>query len=128
MLTERNGQYTAYASREEGGKETQGQEYLFSKACSSIGSDSTEAFRRGRIIRVENTAKEIKPFVLDGIASTQEIIDALAMMYNMNTYTLGFRISNKRQGVVGRVFYDGLIPYEVDEVWVNLYLKKHPRI
>lgn len=123
---DQNGQHAAHTSGKEGWKEGQGQGYLLGQTCASDGTPEREACRRSRIVHIENSSDHVKPFVLQGIATTQELIQDVATLLDINTYILGFRVSPTRQGTWHREYLNGVIPRDVEDLYVSFYLRKHP--
>ena len=126
MLSQSYGQYTTYQTREEGRQEKGGQICLFGETCAPDGSVGRKA--RSRIIYFENSAKEIKPIVLNDITTTKQLEEEIVKHVPINTYVIGLRMSPTRMGSVGRMYLDGAIPDDVENIYINMYLKKHPRI
>lgn len=124
---QQNGRHAYDTQGKEGGKETCGERSLFYQACAADGNLEREACRRSRIIYVENSDRSIKPFVLRDIATTQEVIQDVATLLEINTYVLGFRISPTREGTWHRQYLDGVIPRHMEDLYVSFYLRKHPR-
>ena len=124
MITDNNYGYTIDASRNEGGEEEGGENSVFYKESSSDGS--TGGKTRSRIIYFENSAKEIKPFVVNNVQTTNELIQEILFRIPINTDVIGLRMSPSRTGTINRLYLDGIIPDTVEDIYICLYLKKHP--
>lgn len=124
MLQETYGQYTINTTREEGWKEESGQECILGQTHPTDGSTGRKA--RSRIVHFENSAKEVKPFIVNDVHTTYELIKEITAHVPINTYVIGMRISNTRTGTRNRIYLDGDIPDDVEDIYINLYLKKHP--
>ena len=122
MNSEANGQSAPNTSREEGRQE-EGQVDLQQQACATDGSVARE---RDRIIYVENSCNIDKPFVLQKIATVEQLLSVFCHRFpNICIESIGLRVSDTRVGTFHRKYFTETIPYEADTLYISLYLKKH---
>jgi hypothetical protein len=125
MNSEANGQSAPNTSREEGRQE-QGQVSLQQQACASDGSTARE---RDRIIYVENASNIHKPFVLQKIATVEQLLSVFCSQFpQLCIQSIGLRVSDTRVGTFHRKYFTEIIPYEADTLYITLYLRKHDPI
>ncbi len=125
-----NGQSAENAQRIEEGcsREVAGQQVWVSEACAEYGGASREEPRKGsrqRIIYIENSYKMKTPFTLYA-ESTQDIERFLFQEYNFDREIIGLSFSSARFGTIHREVFNGTIPRSYEDVYVRLFLKKHP--
>jgi len=124
MNSEPNGQPASNASREEGGEEAEGQpQCVQQQACADAASTPR---KRQRIVYIENSSNCRSPFLVEEVGTVQELVQQICERFpEICIETLGMKISSSRAGSIGRVFYEGDLPYEQDTLYVSLYLRKH---
>lgn len=124
MTSEQNGYTPEDKTREQGRQEEKGQEYLQQQARANAAGDKR---KRDRIVYVENSSNVRSPFVLEEVGTVSELIQNLCILYpEICLDSIGMRVSNAKQGVIGRKYFTEEIPYEYDTVYIYLYLNKHP--
>ena len=116
--------YTENTPRIEGTKETQRQEYLQRETRENSGVP--EKRKRDRIIVIENSHTFQKSFVIEEVGSVQEVVEQICIRIpQICVHMVGMRISSKGMGCVGREYFDHDLPYDVQTLYITLYLKKH---
>lgn len=128
MNSEQNGCATYDTQGDEGWKaEEAGQGNLQLEACSSAGGSAERA--KDRLVIIENSAKEIKPFIVQQVRSVEELTRTIYDMFpGMESDALYLRIWNGRMGMLGRKPLEGDLPSDLFDVYVSLHLKKHPSL
>ena len=125
MNSENNGCTTDDTSRDKGWKAEEGQGNLQHEACAPASGSDAEA--RDRLIIIENSAKEIKPFIIQEVKTTDEVTQEIYDRFpRMKSDALYLRIWNGRMGMIGRKPLEGDLPPDLFDLYVSLHLKKHP--
>lgn len=123
MTSEQNGFKSEDKTREQGRQEEEGQGHLQQQARANAASHKR---KRDRIIYVENSSNVREPFLLEEVGTVSELTEKLCIRYpDICLDTIGMKMSNARQGVIGRIYFSDEIPYEYDTVYIYLYLHKH---
>lgn len=79
---------------------------------------------RDRIVYLENLSGVYRPFVIRGVSHTDQIYADLLQRYSMkNTENLAVKISPQRHGSSNRLFLDGVIPYNVEVIYITFYIR-----
>lgn len=60
--------------------------------------------------------------------TTQEIETMLVDMFGFDTYYIGLQFYSSRSGTMNRKLLNDVIDPSVEDIYVKLYLKKHPPI
>jgi hypothetical protein len=124
MTSEQNGYATENETRDEGRQEEEGQGYLHKQARADSASHQR---KRDRIIYIENSSNVRGPFVLQEVGTVSELTEKLCEKYpEICLDSIGMKMSNAKQGVIGRQYFSDQIPYEYDTIFIYLYLHKHP--
>jgi hypothetical protein len=122
MKSETNGQPAPNTAREEGRQE-EGQVHLQQQACASNGSSPRA---RDRIIYVENSSSINKPFILEKVATVQQLLDAFCERFpTICIDSIAIRVSDTRTGTFQRKYFTDSLPYEADTLYLTLSLRKH---
>lgn len=127
MSSIENGLRAQDTSREEGWQEDKGrQECVQREACAhATGSPR----KRDRIIYIENSSNVREPFVLEKIATVEDVLQGICSKFpEICLESIGMKISASRTGTLHRTLLTGEIPYEADTLYIQLYLKKHPPV
>lgn len=123
MNRESNGFHTTHTSGEEGREETQGQGDLQLKTHPPDGGTARK--KRSYIVRIENSSQHAQSFV-EEVESTDELVEKIYERFpSICKSTIGLRISTTQTGSINRQYLKGLIPQDVDYLFVNLYLQRH---
>lgn len=123
MHSETNGQPAQNAPGNEGRQEAQGQDHLQQQARAADGSSPR---KRDRIIYVENSSNVREPFILEKIATVEELTSAFCNRFPaICIEAIGLKISDSRTGTMHRKTFTDNIPYDADTLYITLYLKKH---
>lgn len=124
MNSEYNGQpqRTQDTPGEEGiQKQRQGDLHQQARADSAIYQR-----KRDRIIYLENSSNVRDPFILEEVATVDELLEKLCKRYpKICLDSIGFKVSTARQGTFGRQFLTNEIAYEYDILYLTLFLLKH---
>jgi hypothetical protein len=127
MSSQNDGYATDDPPREEGWKAEEGQGCLQCEACSPPGDTQGEA--RDRLVTIENSAKEIKPFIVQKVKTAEELIRKICDRFpGMESDALYLRIWSGKPGTFRRQSLKGNLPPDLFDVYVTLYLKKHPSL
>lgn len=125
MNSKRDGYATDDPSREEGWKGEEQQGSLQCEAHSSPRDSQAEA--RDRLVTIENSSKEIKPFIVEKVRTAEELTRKIYDRFpGMESDALYLRISNGRMGMIRRQSFKSDLPSDLFDVYVTLCLKKHP--
>jgi hypothetical protein len=125
MNSEQDGYTTHDPPREKEWKGQEGQGSVQRKACASPRDCQTEA--RDRLVTIENSSKEIKPFIVQKVRTVEELTRSIYDRFpGMESDALFLRISNGRTGMMRRQSFKGDLPPDLFDVYVTLCLKKHP--
>jgi hypothetical protein len=120
------GSATQNAPGKEGWEEEQRQDNLQLKTHKDAGVASG---KKTRIIQFENASNCSKPFALQEIGTVAELEQAICDRFpDFCSDVIGMRVSGHAPGIVGRKYYTDILPYDVDTIYLRLYLKKHPAI
>jgi hypothetical protein len=123
MTSEQNGFATEDKTRDQGRQEEEGQGYLQQQARADAANYTR---KRDRIVYLENSSNVRAPFVLQGVGTVSELTEKLCERYpEICLDSIGMKMSNAKQGVIGRKYFSDVIPYEYDTVFIYLYLHKH---
>ena len=123
-LTISNGLSAQDTSREKR-KEEQGQACLQCEAYSFTG-DSLCKQKRERYAYIENTSERVKPLLLKNISSVSEVLAKLYDEYpHLQRDFIGVLVSDTRQGTLRRKYFTDTLPWDVEFLYLTLYLKKH---
>lgn len=123
MNSDTNGQSAQDTPGNKGRQEAQGQEHLQQQTRASDGSPPR---KRDRILYVENSSNIREPFVLEKIATVEELTSAFCERFpSLCIDAIGLKISGSRMGTMHRETYTDIIPYHADTLYITLYLKKH---
>ena len=128
LMNHTNGQSAPHTSRkqEEPAREGAWQGNLLSEAYPPKGSSSGKAEGASqRIVNIEN-AQDLNKSLLVLANTTQEIETELVNRFGFDTSVLGFYFSNVRAGTLHRKNIEGALEPSMTDIYVRLYLKKHP--
>jgi hypothetical protein len=79
---------------------------------------------RDRIVYLENLSGVYRPFVIRDVSHTDEIYADLLERFSMkNTENLAVKISPQRHGSSNRVFLDGVIPTNIEVIYITFYIR-----
>lgn len=79
---------------------------------------------RDRIVYLENLSGVYRPFVIRDVSHTDQIYTDLLERFNMkNTENLAVKISPQRHGSSNRVFLDGVIPNNIEVIYITFYIR-----
>lgn len=125
MSSEKNGYATDDTPRDEGWQAEEGQECLQREARAAAGGTLGET--RNRIVSIENSAKEIKPFIVHNVKTVEEVIRKIYDRFpGMESDALYLRVCDSRMGTLRRRSLKGDLPEDAFHLYVSLHLKKHP--
>ncbi len=123
MNSESNGHDTQDPSGNEGRQETQEQGSLQQQACATTGGPPR---KRDRIVYIENSANSFKGFIVQDVGTVDELIQGICDKYpDICMQSIGMRVSSSRLGTIHRSYFTERLPYDVDTLYVTLYLLKH---
>jgi hypothetical protein len=79
---------------------------------------------RDRIVYLENLSGVYRPFVIRDVSHTDQIYADLLERFSMkNTENLAVKISPQRHGSSNRVFLDGVIPTNIEVIYITFYIR-----
>ena len=79
---------------------------------------------RDRIVYLENLSGVYRPFVIRDVSHTDQIYADLLERYRMkNTENLAVKISPQRHGSSNRIFLDGVIPNNIEVIYITFYIR-----
>jgi len=79
---------------------------------------------RDRIVYLENLSGVYRPFVIRDVSHTDQIYADLLERFTMkNTENLAVKISPQRHGSCNRVFLDGVIPNNIEVIYITFYMR-----
>lgn len=79
---------------------------------------------RDRIVYLENLSGVYHPFVIRDVSHTDQIYADLLERFTMkNTENLAVKISPQRHGSSNRVFLDGVIPNNIEVIYITFYIR-----
>jgi hypothetical protein len=122
---------TEDSQRAEGWKT--GEVCVWTEARTTDGSPPREEAEvpesRDRIIWITNTSQRHPPFVCHEINHTSQIVTAiLERIPQLNLHVIGLRMSPQQMGTCRRSYVNGYLSYDITDIYVELYLKKHSGI
>jgi hypothetical protein len=122
--SETNGYATQDTAGAEGRQEAEGwQEHLQQQTRANAGGSQR---KRDRIVYVENSSNVRDPFVIEEVGSVTELIDKICEKFpSICLEMMGMKVCSARPGVIHRKVFEDALPYEVDTLYISLYLKKH---
>lgn len=126
MNSDYNGQVhtTQDTPREEGMQKGQRQRDLHEQARAD---SAIHQRKRDRIIYVENSSNIRDPFILQEVATVPELLKQLCTRYpKICLDRIGFKVSNSRQGTIGRKVLTNEIAYDYDTLYLTLVSLKPP--
>ena len=127
MNSEDNGYATDDPPRDEGWQAKEGQGDLQRQAREAAAGAPGEA--RDRLITIENSAKEIKPFIVQKVTTVEELIQKICDRFpGMGSDALYMRVWSSKIGSIRRKSLRGPLMPDQFELYVSLYLKKHPSL
>ena len=129
MNSENDGYATDDPPRDEGWQGQEGQGHLQCEACAAAAISDGKAQSKDRIVTIENSATEIKPFIVQKVSTTEELIQKIYDRFpGLASDALYLRISDTRMGTPRRVSLKGALPDNALDLFVSLHLKKHPGV
>ena len=128
---QRNGQSAQDTPRKEGGKEAQGcpqclQQQAHPQHRASAGEEKAHQAKQ-RILTIEN-ASEVKKTQILYADTTEELEHLLFERYPFDPEYIGLAFYSAKSGSTGRNELHGKINPSQEDIFVRLYLKKHPRL
>jgi len=79
---------------------------------------------RDRIVYLENLSGVYRPFVIRDVSHIDQIYADLLERFSMkNTENLAVKISPQRHGSSNRVFLDGVIPNNIEVIYITFYIR-----
>jgi len=79
---------------------------------------------RDRIVYLENLSGVYRPFVIRDVSHIDQIYADLLERFSMkNTENLAVKISPQRHGSSNRVFLDGVIPTNIEVIYITFYIR-----
>jgi hypothetical protein len=125
MSSEKDGYATDDPPRDEGWKAEEGQGSVQCEARAAAGGTLGEA--RNRIVTIENSAKEIKAFIVNNVKTVEELTRKIYHRFpGMESDALYLRVCDSRMGALRRRSLRGDLPEDAFHLYVTLHLKKHP--
>jgi hypothetical protein len=123
MNSDQHGQYTQDSPRNEGRQGAEGEGNLQQQTCADSGGPPR---KRDRIVYIENSTNSSKAFIIQEVGTVDEVIRAICEKYpTICIESIGMKVSSSRQGTIHRSYFMDRLPYDVDTLYVTLYLRKH---
>ena len=127
MLIQHYGVTTPNTPREERWKEQERQETTLHQQTHTTTRSPPK--KKDRIVYIENASNTITPFVVQDVSTVREVLEKIFERYPpMQSEYTELRLYNQRFGTVYRHELTDIIPEKQEEIYVRLYLRKHPPI
>lgn len=108
------------------GEEKQGKESLQYQTYTDSGSIKK---KKSIIVYIENSSFNEKPFVVEDIMTVSELIEKVCERFpKICLNTIALRVFTCRLGAIPRHELIDSIPGHLDNVYIHLSLRKHPRL
>ncbi len=125
MLIQQYGVTTPNTSREERWKETERQQSALQQQTHT--TTRSPPCKKDRIVYIENASNVITPFVVQEVNTVHEVLEKIFERYPpMQSEYTELRLYNQRFGTVYRQQLQDYIPEHQENIFVRLYLRKHP--
>lgn len=121
-----NGLSASYTPGSQGIQEDEDPVCLQQQTHQDARSDSV---KKDRYVTIENSTVHVSSFLVKEVGTVSELIQKICdRIPSQKSEAIGLRVSGTRMGSPHRSYFSEELPPDIFDVYVSLYLKKHPAV